>query len=37
MNGTTDYIEGYAYTTTASQSLYNGIATYFNASMVRSA
>jgi len=37
MNGSTDYIEGYAYTSTASQSLYNGSATYFNASMVRSA
>lgn len=37
MNGTTDYIEGYTYTSTASQSLYNGVATYFNASMVRGA
>jgi hypothetical protein len=37
MNGSTDYIEGYAYTTTASQALYNGSATYFNASMVRAA
>jgi hypothetical protein len=37
MNGSTDYIEGYAYTTTSPQALYNGAATYFNASMVRSA
>jgi hypothetical protein len=37
MNGTTDYIEGYAYTTTSSQSLYNGAATYFNATLVRGA
>ncbi len=37
MNGSTDYIEGYAYTTTASQSLYNGAATWFNASLARSA
>jgi hypothetical protein len=37
MNGSTDYLEGYAYTTTSPQALYNGDATYFNASMVRSA
>lgn len=37
MNGSTDYLEGYGYTTVASQSFYNGDATYFNASLVRGA
>jgi len=37
MNGSTDYLEGYAYTTTSGQSLYNGDATYFNAALVRGA
>ena len=37
MNGSTDYLEGYGYTTVASQSFYSGDATYFNASLARSA
>jgi len=37
MNGSTDYIEGYGYTTVTSQSVYNGTATYFNAALVRGA
>ena len=37
MNGSTDYIEGYGYTGVASQSFYNGPATYFNAFLARSA
>ena len=37
MNGSTDYLEGYGYTNAASQSFYNGSATWFNASLARSA
>lgn len=37
MNGSTDYLEGYGYTGVAAQLFYNGDATYFNASLARSA